>query len=96
MITINLPSDIEAPIAKEAQRLGTTTELLAIESLCKPFLSETDRLFTGEETLFDYLSDHIGTVNGTTEALSENCGKQADLYQENPLNQVNQASDNDI
>ena len=27
-------------------------------------------------TLFDFLSDHIGAIDGTTEALSENCGQR--------------------
>ena len=27
------------------------------------------------KTLFDFLSGHIGTVSGTTEALSKDCGK---------------------
>jgi hypothetical protein len=31
---------------------------------------------TEGETLFDFLSGYIGTVSGTTEALSENCGQR--------------------
>ncbi len=70
MITIILPPDIEKPIAKEAQRLGTTGEMLAIESLRKLFVSVTTDTTSEAETLFDYLSDYIGTVDGTTEAMS--------------------------
>ena len=29
-----------------------------------------------EPSLFDFLSDHIGMIDGTTEALSENCGQR--------------------
>jgi hypothetical protein len=39
MITISLPSDIEGPLTAEAQRQGTTPELLALESLRKLFVS---------------------------------------------------------
>jgi hypothetical protein len=31
---------------------------------------------TDGETLFDFLSGYIGTVSGTTEASSENCGQR--------------------
>lgn len=76
MITITLPSDIEMPIAEEARRLGTTAELLAIESLRRLFFSVMTDKTSEKETLFEYLSGCIGTVDGTTEALSENCGKR--------------------
>jgi len=29
-----------------------------------------------EPSLFDFLSAHIGVIDGTTEALSENCGQR--------------------
>ena len=29
-----------------------------------------------EPSLFDFLSAHIGAIDGTTEALSENCGQR--------------------
>jgi hypothetical protein len=42
MTTITLPLDIEKPLAEEAERQGTTTELLALDSLRKRFYRPTD------------------------------------------------------
>ena len=72
MTTITLPPDIEAPLVEEARRQGTTPEQLAIDSLRKLFFSEPSM----EESLFDFLAGYIGTLSGTTEALSENCGQR--------------------
>ncbi len=74
MITISLPSDIEDPLIAEAQRRGMTPELLALDSLRKLFASPP---VSGEPpgdttTLFDFLDGYIGTVEGSTEAFSEN------------------------
>ena len=78
MITILLPSDIEGPLTAEAERRGTTPELLALDSLRKLFASPP---VSGEPpgdatTLFDFLDGYIGTVEGSTEAFSENCGQR--------------------
>ena len=73
MTRITLPPELEKTLVEEARRLGTTPELLAVESLRRLFVSqaEPDSSALGE-TLFDFLSGHIGKINGTTEALSEN------------------------
>jgi hypothetical protein len=77
MTTITLPPDIEGPLSEEARRQGTTPELLALDSLRKLFAPTTATgKAAGGETLFDSLSGYIGTVSGTTEALSENCGQR--------------------
>ena len=77
MTTITLPPDIEGPLAEEAQRRGTTPELLAVDCLRKQFIPATATDKGAErETLFDFLSGYIGVVNGTMEALSENCGRR--------------------
>lgn len=75
MTTITLPPEVEEPLAKEAHKKGTTPELLAVECLRKLFTpsSELGKSVEGE-SLFDFLSGYAGTVSGTTEALSENCG----------------------
>jgi len=78
MIIISFPPDIEGPLTAEAQRRGTTPELLALDSLRKLF---TPPPGAGEPpvtatTLFDFLDGYIGTVEGSTEAFSENCGQQ--------------------
>ena len=72
MTTITLPPDIEAPLVEEARRQGTTAEQLAIDSLRKLFIPEPST----EESLFDFLAGYIGTLSGSTEALSENCGQR--------------------
>jgi hypothetical protein len=78
MVIISLPSDIEGPLTAEAQRRGTTPELLALDSLRKlfaslPVLGEPPDDAT---TLFDFLDGYIGTVEGSGEAFSENCGQR--------------------
>jgi hypothetical protein len=77
MTTITLPPEIEEPLAEEARKQGTTPELLAVDCLRKLFTPSPTRGEPAEgETLFDFLSGYDGTVNGTTEALSENCGQR--------------------
>jgi hypothetical protein len=75
-MVIPLTPDIETALIHEAQRQGTTPEQLAIDSLGKLFLlpgPAGESIYKG--SLADFLAGHIGTVNGTTEALSENCGR---------------------
>ena len=77
MTTITLPPEIEEPLAEEARKQGTTPELLAVNCLRKLFTpSPTIGKPAEAETLFDFLSGYVGTVNGSTEALSENCGQR--------------------
>jgi len=77
MTTIILPPEIEEPLVEEARKQGTTPELLAVDCLRKLFTSSPTIGEPAEgETLFDFLSGYAGTVNGTTEALSENCGQR--------------------
>ncbi len=78
MITILLPSDIEGVLTAEAERRGTTPELLALDSLRKLFMFPVnlDKPPGDATTLFDFLDGYIGTVEGSTEAFSENCGQR--------------------
>ena len=74
-MVIRLTSDIEIALQQQAKRQGTTPERLALEALGSMFLqSAPSESSAGEATLFDFLSGYIGTVEGTGEALSENCG----------------------
>ena len=76
MTTLTLPADVEGSRLEEARRQRTTPELLAIDALRKLFAPPPCRRYIGcGETLLD-LSDCIGTVSGTTEAPSENCGQR--------------------
>ena len=78
MITISLPPDIEGLLTAEAARRGTTPQLLALDGLRKLFGSPpaSDKPPDDATTLFDFLAGYIGTVNGSTEAFSENCGQR--------------------
>jgi hypothetical protein len=78
MMTILLPSDIEGPLTAEAQRQGTTPELLALDSLPKLFMFpfDLDEPSGDATTLFDFLDGYIGTIEGSIEAFSENRGQQ--------------------
>ncbi len=73
MTTITLPADIEAPLAEEARRRGTTPERLAVEALRLRFApaiappSEEPP----EPNLADFLAGYVGLVEGSTEPLSE-------------------------
>ena len=74
---ITLPPEIEEPLSEAARKQGTTTELLALESLRQlfpPRVEEPKALTT--RTLYDDLADFIGIVEGTGEAFSENCGER--------------------
>ncbi|MBA2682391.1 MAG: hypothetical protein H0U76_28860 [Ktedonobacteraceae bacterium] len=75
MTTITLPPDIAEPLVEQACKQATTPELLAIDSLRALFaLPILDGEQTGE-TLYEFLSSCVGTVDGTTEVLSENTGQ---------------------
>src|SRR5438552_10819672 len=76
-MTIILPPDIEGSLAEAARRQGTTPERLALDSLRRLFAPEpeTEALVEGE-TLYDFLAGYVGTISGTTEALSENGGER--------------------
>src|SRR5947208_673043 len=75
IMTITLPPDIEGPLAQAAREQGTTPERLAVDSLRQMFTSGPETAVPAEgETLYDFLSGYVGTISGTTEALSENCG----------------------
>ena len=75
MTTITLPPDIESALLEEARKQRTTPELLALERLREFFVpAQTGVGLNQTESLFGFLSAHIGTVDGLSEALSENCG----------------------
>ncbi len=78
MITISLPPDIEGPLSAEAKRRGTTPELLALDGLRKLFGSPPAANEPPDDatSLFDFLAGYIGTVEGSTEAFSEDCGQR--------------------
>jgi hypothetical protein len=77
MTIITLPPEVEEPLAEEARRKGTTPELLAMDCLRKVFTPDPRHAtLTEGETLFDFLEGYAGTISGTTEPLSEDCGRR--------------------
>ena len=77
MTTITLPPEVEEPLTEAARKQGTTPEVLAVDCLRKLFTpSPTVEAPAESESLFDFLSGYVGTVSGSSEALSENCGQR--------------------
>ena len=66
MTTITLPPEIEKPVAQQARRQGTTTELLALDVLRRSFpaAAESSEVKPGT-SLFDLLKDHIGLIHSS-------------------------------
>jgi hypothetical protein len=76
-MVIRLTPDIETALEQQAKQQGTTPERLALDALGSVFLQRSPPGLSAEQgTLFDFLSGYIGTVEGTGEALSENCGQR--------------------
>ena len=77
MTIITLPPEVEQPLTEEARRKGTTPELLAVDCLRKLFTPISERKTPTEgATLYDFLEGYAGTISGTTEPLSEDCGRR--------------------
>ena len=75
-MVIRLTPDIENVLNQEARRQGVTPEQLALDSLGKLFsASESPEAAEGGKSLYDFLAGHVGVVAGSTEALSEDCGR---------------------
>ncbi|MGZ8217261.1 hypothetical protein [Methylomagnum sp.] len=74
MTTIVIPTEMEQPLAEAARKAGSVPELLALEWLRERL--EPSTLLDDGETLFDFLSGYIGTVEGSPENLSEPCGER--------------------
>ena len=85
MATITLPPALELAITQEAQRQGTTLEILALDKLTSSFLSALpappdDNHFEGE-SLADFLGDFIGCLDSGEfvpggARMSENTGEK--------------------
>jgi hypothetical protein len=74
-MVIRLTPEIENVLNQEAKRHGVTPEHLALDSLGKLFLEpESSEVTEGGKSLYDFLAGHVGVVDGSTEAFSEDCG----------------------
>ena len=71
MTTTTLPAEIESPLVEEARRRGTTSGLLAIDTLrpefAPPVASTSEK--PPEWNLVDFLAEYVGPVDGSTETL---------------------------
>lgn len=75
MTTITLPPEIEQSVARQAERQGTTTEVLALDALRRMFAPPPEKP-DNPETLYDFMQGFIGTVDGSPAAYSEHCGEK--------------------
>ena len=76
-MVIRLAPDIENVLSQEARRQGVTPEQLANDALGKLFLaSEPPEAAGGGKSLYDFIAGHVGVVAGSTEPLSEDCGRR--------------------
>jgi hypothetical protein len=77
MTTITLPPDLDRLLTDEAHRRGTTTERLVLEGLRRLFAESAQNGAPPEHpTLFDFLAGQIGTIAGSSEDLSQECGRR--------------------
>lgn len=79
MTTITLPDDLDAPLAEQANKKGTTPELLAGDIL-RQVLAPPPPQENGNESggsLYDLLQDVIGSVSsGGRETMYVDCGEK--------------------
>jgi hypothetical protein len=74
-MTITVPPELAIPLAEEATRRGTTPELLALEGVRRVLPpSPTARPVAG--SLLEFLSGYVGTVEGSAEPFSQDCGRR--------------------
>jgi hypothetical protein len=80
MTTITLTPDLETALGERARRQGTTPELLALDGLRQlygtPAPGGSEPQEETGDTLYDFLKGYVGTIAGSTEALSENGGER--------------------
>jgi hypothetical protein len=65
-MTITLSPEIERALTEQAERLGTTPELLALDSLRERFVAPSVPEETPQEgTLYDFLQGYIGVIHSS-------------------------------
>jgi len=74
-MTITIPPALAVPLTEEAQRRGTTPELLALEGV-RRVLPSPPASPTSSRSLLDFLSGYVGTVAGSSEPFSQDCGRK--------------------
>jgi len=76
MTTITIPAELEKPLAEAARKLGTAPERLVVNWLRDHLEPPPASPGEAAESLLDFLSGYIGTVDGSGEHLSESCGER--------------------
>ena len=74
MLTITVPPELAVPLAEEARRQGTTPELLALEGV-RRVLPVGSPPPPAADSLLEFLAGHVGTVAGSSEPFSQDCGR---------------------
>ena len=82
-MNIALTPDIEKALRDHALKQRISPEVLVLHALREYFIASMakDAAIIKNETLFDYLSDHIGVISSSEyiqggARMSENCGKK--------------------
>lgn len=76
MLNIELPDDLAGPLAAEAERRGTTPELLALEGVRRMLPVGTPPRVPRPGSLLERLGDLVGSFEGNGEPNSQDCGKK--------------------
>lgn len=77
MTTITLPDDLARRLADVAKLRGTTAEQVALEGLRQAFpVVAPETIEPPGGSLYDFLKDHIGVIDGPCEAFSEDTGRR--------------------
>ena len=74
MLTINIPSELEAKLVEIAKLKGATPEGLAVESLRRLYAPTSSVAATSELTLAQSLAGYIVTIDVDPKAWSEHTG----------------------
>lgn len=75
MTTVMLLDDIEKSLTEGARKRGTTPELPAVE-LLRQRVAPSPPESRASGSMLDFLEGFVGTIEGTSEAFSEDCGRR--------------------
>jgi hypothetical protein len=80
-MTITLTTEIEKGLLEQAQKMGTSPEALAIETLRRKFASASGEQSTAQGNLIDFLGDFVGCISSDEHVphgarISKDAGRQ--------------------
>ena len=77
MLTMTLPDDLELRVRAEAERRGTTTEAVVLDCVRRQFVMTMPSISEPKTgTAYDTFAKYLGSVSGSSEAFSQNCGEK--------------------